>query len=74
MKEISITVRFPPDLHAAIKQRATNDRRSFNGEVIWELEQYRTAAPVPKMNKIPISREDLQQDIPAIEEVWKRYS
>jgi hypothetical protein len=38
--EHPIQVRFPPDVHAALRQLAQQHERSFNGEVIWGLRQY----------------------------------
>jgi predicted transcriptional regulator len=35
-----IQVRFPLDVHAAMRQLAQQHERSFNGEVVWALRQY----------------------------------
>ena len=36
-KEQRISIRFPVDLLEAIRKRAKEHERSFNGEVIWML-------------------------------------
>jgi hypothetical protein len=36
--EVSITVRFPEDLHAQLKRIAEEERRSFNAQIIKMLE------------------------------------
>ena len=44
-KETPITVRFPKELHLAIKALAETERRSFNAQVIVLLEAALAARP-----------------------------
>jgi hypothetical protein len=41
-KEHRISIRFPSDVLAGIKDLARQHERSFNGEVIWALRTYMT--------------------------------
>lgn len=41
-KEQRISIRFPLDVLAGIKELARRHERSFNGEVIWALRTYLT--------------------------------
>lgn len=36
---VSINLRLPPELHARLRERAAEDRRSLNGELVWLLER-----------------------------------
>ena len=36
---VAVTIRFPGELHHELRDAATNDRRSFNGEVVTLLEE-----------------------------------
>ncbi len=44
-KETAVTVRFPKELHLAIKAIAEKERRSFNAQVIVLLEAALAARP-----------------------------
>lgn len=37
MNAVRITIPFPPDVHAAIAERAKIEGRSFNKQVVWML-------------------------------------
>jgi hypothetical protein len=39
-KEQQISIRFPLEVLAAVKELAQQHERSFNGEVIWALREY----------------------------------
>lgn len=39
-KETRISIRFPWDVLAGIRQLAKQHERSFNGEIIWALREY----------------------------------
>lgn len=77
MNEKPITTRYPLDLLAEVKRRAQQSGRSFNSEVIYELQQYQKN-PMPTGSQTErqrhITEEDLQGTEPTIEEVWKRYA
>ena len=76
--EKSITTRYPEDLYKAIKQRAENEKRSFNAEIVYELQQYRQQPrPSGHMGTIPtsaISAKDLDEPELTIEEAWSKYA
>lgn len=40
-------IRFPDELHARVARAADSDRRSFNAEVLWLLEQALAAKATP---------------------------
>jgi len=39
-QQVSINVRFPPELAAQVKQLAAEENRSINGEILWVLRDY----------------------------------
>ena len=74
--EKSVTTRYPIELYAELKQRAEKNGRSFNAEVVYELQQYRQPGQ-SALGTIPasaISIEDLGQPGLSIEESWKNYA
>lgn len=44
-KDQQISIRFPPDVLAAMRQLARQHERSFNGEVLWALRTYIAQQP-----------------------------
>ena len=38
--QVSINVRFPPELAAQVKALAQEENRSINGEILWVLREY----------------------------------
>lgn len=74
MEEITpVTIRFPADLHAAIKKRAKEGNRSFNSEVIYELrESPGQSQPQPAQTGHLAQAIEETPEI-TMEVAWKRY-
>lgn len=69
-----ITTRYPLDLYTAIKQRAAESGRSFNAEVVYELQHSRQPGGSQPEHPARISEDDLDKPELTIEQAWKRYS